>query len=237
MNKRIMFVEDDAVVRNNYAELLSDEGFDIEAFADQQSALDRANQELPDLALLDISLHHERDAGFQLCSDLRRLSKKLPILFFTSHDSEVDKISGIRLGADGYITKDVSIDYLVTRMEAMLRRCAELSTCDPYHCENSSASEVLALGPLSIDMDRLAAHWRGEKVELSLIQMRIVYDLAVQPGRVRSYSQLMRAADIFVEPNTVTSHIRAVRGAFKAIDPEFGQIKSERGAGYRWVAD
>lgn len=234
MRKNVMFVEDDTVVRENYVELLSDEGFIVAGYSDQGSALAGATEMLPDLALLDISLNDERDAGFQLCADLRRLSKKLPIMFFTSHDNELDKISGIRLGADDYITKDVSIDYLVTRMEALLRRCAELACPDPVVMENSTTRIV---GPLIIDLDKLCVHWHDSKVNLTLNQIRMTDALVSRQGQVNSFSKLMTVANICVEPNTVTAHIRSIRSAFKAIDPNFDKIESVRGMGYRWLTD
>lgn len=234
MQKRLLFVEDDPVVRENYSELLEDEGFAVQAFADQSGALASAANALPDVALLDISLNHERDAGFRLCTELRRLSRRLPIMFFSSHDSEFDKISGIRMGADDYITKDVSLDYLVVRIEALLRRYDELR----QSLETPPAAPTAPwAGPLELDMEALTARWRGEKVELSVIQLRMIAELSVRPGQPKSFSKLMRAAGICVEQNTVTAHIRAIRKAFCAVDPQFDRIRNERGLGYRWLAD
>lgn len=235
MNKHVMFVEDDAVVRENYTELLSDEGFTVSSYADQSSALSSATSALPDLVLLDISLNDERDAGFHLCSELRRLSRKLPIVFFTSHDNESDKISGIRLGADDYLTKDVSIDFLVIRIEALMRRCAELAYPE-LSVDSESAGKRIA-GPLTIDMDKLSVYWHNTKIELSLSQIRMTEALIEREGQVNSFSRLMAAANICVEPNTVTAHIRAIRNAFNVVDQDFDRIESVRGVGYRWLAD
>lgn len=234
MRKHVLFVEDDLVVRENYVELLEDEGFDVTGHPDHVSALASATDSLPDLALLDISLNDERDAGFHLCADLRRLSKRLPIMFFTSHDNEADKISGIRLGADDYVTKDVSIRYLATRMEALLRRCEELS--GPSCIENEQAKQN-SVGKLSVDLATLSVHWCESKVSLSLNQIHMIHALIERPGHVISFSRLMRAAGIHVEPNTITAHVRAIRSAFITLDPDFCRIESVRGAGYRWLAD
>jgi len=235
MNKHVMLVEDDAVVRDNYVELLGDEGFVVDGYACQHTALESATETLPDLALLDISLDDERDAGFRLCAELRKLSKRLPIMFFTSHDDESDRISGIRLGADDYVTKDVSVRYLAIRMEALLRRCAELS--EPGGATGSDIVGRRVVGPLSIDLDRLHVSWRDRKVDLSLGQIRMVAALVERQGKVVSFSALMRAAEICVEPNTITAHIRAIRSAFGEIDPRFALIESVRGVGYRWLAE
>ena len=122
MQRRIAYVEDDEVIRTNYTEMLSDEGFDVTAYANKEDAVAAFKRGLPDLALLDVSLHGERDAGYQICSELRGLSNEVPIIFLTSHDGEVDRISGLRVGADDYITKDSSINYIIVRIEALFRR-------------------------------------------------------------------------------------------------------------------
>ena len=127
MNKIIGFLEDDEVIRENYAEMLSEAGFTVRAYATRQAAMSAFEQAPPDLALLDVSIGKERDAGFQPCMDLRRLFPYLPIVFLTSHAGDVDKISGLRLGADDYITKDASIDYIIVRLEALFRRLDVMS--------------------------------------------------------------------------------------------------------------
>ena len=227
MEKHMLFVEDDAVIRDNYTELLTDEGYQVAAFADRRSAMQYAHETLPDLALLDISLNGERDGGFQLCADLRRLSPLLPIIFLTSHDSELDKVSGIRLGADEYLTKNVSMDYLVIRIEALLRRFEALVN----HCPSSTPT---AQDILRIDEQQQVLYWRQQQVDLTLIQFWITKTLANHPGQAKSPEQLMRAANLYVEPNTITAHIKTIRERFRSIDPDFNCIKTERGIGYRW---
>ena len=228
MQKHMLFVEDDAVVRDNYAELLTDEGFNVIAFADRQSALQHASKTLPDLALLDISLRGERDGGFHLCADLRRLSPQLPIIFLTSHDSARDKISGIRLVADDYLTKDISVDYLVIRIEALLKRFETLT-------KTAAGSKQSAEEVLRIDEEQQALYWRQRKVELTLAQFWITKTLALNPGQAKNAGQLMRAANILVEPNTIAAHIKSIRARFRAIDPTFNCIRTERSMGYRWM--
>lgn len=232
MRKRILFVEDDAVIRENYSELLGDEGFEVAGFNNRHQALEFVQTQPPDLALLDISLGDERDAGFQLCADLRQRWPQLPIIFLTSHDSDIDKISGFRLGADDYLTKDVSVNYLVVRMEALLRRIQALTA------ETKPGPKPPKQGPshlLQMDHERLAAYWREHKLELNLTQYWLLTALVNDPGQVKSYDQLMRAANLQVEPNTITAHIKTIRDRFKIIDPAFNYIQTERGRGYRWV--
>ncbi len=232
MLRKIALVEDDDVIRENYTELLSDEGFDVQAYSGQHDAMLGFKRELPDIAILDISLEADREGGFQLCMLLRQMSPVLPILFLTSHGSEIDKISGFRLGADDYLTKDISMEYLIVRIEALLRRYRTL-TCLNSARETKKSYSVQ--GSLHIDQDRLLIFWKDQAVDLTLTQFWIVQELLTEPHQVKTYSQLMTAANIFVEPNTVTAHIKTIRSRFKAIDENFNCIKTERGAGYRWI--
>lgn len=232
MQKQIVLVEDDEVIRENYIEILADEGFQITAFANRIDAMQYFKQTLPDIAILDISLAEDREGGFQLCTELRGLSPLLPIIFLTSHGGEHDKISGLRLGADDYLTKDISIEYLIVRIEALLRRIEKISDSSAIAEKNS-----ITQGKLNLDNQQFAVYWQQQLVELTLTQYWIVEALATTPGQVKSYQQLMQAANIYVEPNTISAHIKTIRSRFKGIDSSFNSIKSERGIGYRWVAN
>lgn len=227
MRRQIAYVEDDPVILANYTEMLSAEGFDVLPFGSKEDALTALQDNLPDLALLDVSLHGERDAGFDLCAELRRLSGELPVIFLTSHDGEFDKISGLRIGADDYITKDASIDYIVVRIEALFRRQEAL--------RQSLQAEDAVVGSLRIDEALSCIYWQGQKVELSLTHYWLVCELCREPGQARSHRELMKACNIVVEANTITAHVRAIRAAFRAVDPAFDAIRTERGLGYRWV--
>ena len=233
MLKKIVLVEDDDVIRENYAELLTDEGFEVKAFSNKKDAMACFRQGLPDIAILDISLDEEREGGFQLCMYLRQMSQILPILFLTSHGSEIDKISGFRLGADDYLTKDISIEYLIVRIEALLRRYETIKNLDlaphPTKISKNNQEEI------HIDQERLLVYWKNQPLDLTLTQFWIVQELLTEPRQVRTYRQLMSAAKIYVEPNTITAHIKTIRSRFKAIDENFNCIRTERGAGYRWL--
>ena len=228
---RIMPVEDDEILRENFTELLRDEGFDVEAFADSEGALAAFDQPLPELAIFDITLGTETDAGFRLCGELRKRSETIPIIFFTSHSSDFDKISGMRLGVDDYLTKDISMDYLVVRIKALLRRFATLSS------NKEEPSNEVRRGDLTLNMNTFTARWKGERLNLSLTQLWMLHALASHPGHVKSYEQLMSAGKVTVEPNTISAHIKNIRKVFHAVDPEFAAIKTERNMGYRWFAD
>lgn len=232
MGKRVMLVEDDVVIRDNYADILAEVGFEVHAFGNRRDAMTHFVKISPELALLDIGLEEEREGGFRLCADLRHLAPSMPIVFLTSHCEDFDRISALRLGADDYLTKDVSVDYLVVRIEALLRRFDALA----HHSHPSEPQvEDLVRGSLQIDQNKLLVFWKGRPLDLTLTQFWIIKELACDPGQVKSYSKLMRAANLVVEPNTINAHIKAIRDRFKAIDSDFGCIKTERGAGYRWV--
>ncbi|MGH8593244.1 MAG: response regulator transcription factor [Gammaproteobacteria bacterium] len=229
-----MLVEDDVVIRENYADILAEEGFEVTVFGNRRDAMAHFNEVSPDIALLDIGLEEEREGGFQLCGDLRHLCPTLPIIFLTSHSEEFDRISGLRLGADDYLTKDISIDYLVVRIEALLRRIESLANNSNNPSTQGSAGNVVR-GSLKIDESKLVAFWKDQPADLTLTQLWILKELASNSGQVKSYSKLMRAANLVVEPNTITAHIKTIRDRFKAIDDDFNCIKTERGLGYRWV--
>jgi len=228
---RILLVEDDKLLRENFTELLRDEGFEIETASDRAEALRAFDRPLPDLVILDIELGRETEAGFLLCSELRKRSETIPILFFTNHESDFDKISGMRLGADDYLTKDISLNYLVVRIKALLRRIACIAG------KRGDSDNEIRRGDLMLNMNTLTVRWKGERLNLSLTQLWMLHALASHPGHVKSYEQLMNASKLTVEPNTIAAHIKNIRKLFQAVDPEFSAIKTERNMGYRWFAD
>src|SRR5437762_13061262 len=161
MPRTVAIVEDDAAIRANYADMLKKHGYQVSAYADRRSAADAFRTQLPDLALLDIGLGDEPDGGFALCRELRAMSAALPIIFLTARDSDFDTVSGLRIGADDYLTKDIGLPHLLARISALFRR-ADLLAQPP------AADEVLARGQLRLDMTRFLATWRNETVDLTL---------------------------------------------------------------------
>jgi len=227
MSRRIAIVEDDPAIRANYAEALRKHGFEVAAYAGRGEALGALRTRLPDLALIDIGLGADVDGGFALCRDLRALSAALPIIFLTARDSDFDVVAGLRLGADDYLTKDVSLPHLLARIAALFRR-AELAA------EPTAAEERLERGPLELDVKRFSVRWRGQSVPLTLTEFWMVHALAKHPGHVKNREQLMREAQLVVDDGTITSHIKRMRRKFLATDPRFEAIDTVYGIGYRW---
>ncbi|OAI53859.1 two-component system response regulator [Betaproteobacteria bacterium SCGC AG-212-J23] len=229
MPKTVAIVEDDAAIRANYADMLKKHGYQVRAYPDRKSAADAFRTQLPDLALLDIGLGDEPDGGFTLCRELRAMSAALPIIFLTARDSDFDTVSGLRMGADDYLTKDVALPQLLARISALFRR-ADLLT------QPRAVEEVLDRGLLRLDMKRFLATWQERTVDLTLTEFWLVHSLARFPGHVKDREQLMRDAHIVVDDSTITSHIKRIRRKFLALDEQFVAIDAVYGLGYRWNA-
>lgn len=230
MAKSIAIVEDDPAIRANYADALRRQGYAVAAYGSRPEAMAACKTRLPDLAIIDIGLGDEPEGGFELCRALRGLSARLPILFLTARDSDFDIVSGLRLGADDYLTKDVSLHHLLARIAALFRRVDALSEAAP-------TEEVLERGELRLDVKRMTATWQGKPVELTLTEFWMLHTLAKFPGHVKDRDQLMRDANLVVDEGTITSHIKRIRRKFQALDPAFDRIDTVYGMGYRWQAD
>src|ERR1043165_5870320 len=174
MARTVAIVEDDAAIRANYADMLKKHGYQVDAFGDRKSAIAAFRTRLPDLAVLDIGLGDEPDGGFTLCRELRALSAALPIIFLTARDSDFDMVSGLRMGADDYLTKDASMPQLLARISALFRRADLLR-------EPPASEEVLERGALRLDMKRFIATWSEKTVDLTLTEFWLVHSLARYP--------------------------------------------------------
>jgi len=227
--RTIAVVEDHDSIRENYLDALRRHGYRALGFADRPAAHAAFADALPDLVIIDIGLADEPEGGFELCRELRARSSSLPIIFLTARDSELDAVSGLRLGADDYLTKDISIAHLMARITALLRRVEALR-------QPADAPNPLERGQLQLDPDCLTARWRGDAVDLTVTEFWIVHALARHPGHVRSRGQLMDAASLVVDEATITSHIKRIRRKFQALDPAFNGLATVHGAGYRWRA-
>jgi two-component system OmpR family response regulator len=230
MAKKIAIVEDDPDQRSNYLDAITKKGYDVVAYSSRQEALDGFDKELPDLAILDIILGDEVDAGFELCRDLLSKAPSLPVIFLTERITEIDKISGLRLGAWDYLPKPISLTYLAERISSLLR-------INTARVDSSGASTAKMVGDMSIDQEALLVSWKGQPINLSGTEFRMLAKLVRVPGHAVSYDTLMNATmQSLVTNNTINTHMRNIRKKFESIDPDFDCIKSEYGYGYRWSA-
>ena len=227
MSATIAIVEDERAIAENYRDALRRSGYSVNLYASRPEALEAFRQRLPDLAVIDVGLGAEFEGGFELCRELRAMAPSLPILFLTARDSELDIISGLRLGADDYLTKDISLPHMQARINALLRRVSVLR-------DQSDAGETFTQGKLALDVSRLHCHWDSAPVDLTVTEFWIVHALAKRPGHVKSRGQLMEAAQVVLDDSTITSHIKRIRRKFQALDREFDAIGTAYGMGYRW---
>ena len=227
MPKTIALVEDDAAIRENYIVALKSQGYAVNPFEDRPSASASFAHELPDLAIIDIGLKEEIEGGFMLCQQLRSLSQSLPIIFFTARDNDVDTISGLRMGADDYLTKDISMAHLLARIAALFRRTDLLAT--PV-----TQKDEIRVGALKLDASRMIVSWQDTPILLTVTEFWMLHALVKRPGHVKSRQQLMDESRMVVDDTTITSHIKRMRKKFVQLDPQFDHIDTVYGMGYRW---
>ncbi len=227
MAKRIALVEDEPAIRENYQQALQKYGYEVVPLENLTQAEQEFRGRLPDMAILDVALEDEPEGGFKLCQLLRQQSARMPIIFLTAMDSEFDIISGLRLGADDYITKDISLPHFMARVSALFRRMQALE-------QQFTEPEQKEVGDLLLDLDRVQAQWQKQPVDLTLTEFWMVHALAKNPGHVKTRDQLMETANVVVDDSTITSHIKRIRKKFAALDPNFDRIDTVYGMGYRW---
>lgn len=227
MGRIIALVEDDRAIRENYTDALRRQGYETAGYSSRQEAMQRFRNRLPDMVIIDIGLGEEAEGGYDLCRDLRAMSATLPIIFLTARDSDFDSISGLRLGADDYLTKNITMPQLLARIAALFRRVNAFR--NPV-----DEDAIVRQGKLVLDRNRMQVEWNNKQIELTLTEFWIVYSLAHLPGYVKSRDQLMQEAEMYVDEGTITSHIKRIRKKFLALDPAFDCIETVYGLGYRW---
>ena len=225
----IALVDDDRNILTSVSMTLEAEGFEVRTYSDGDSALRGLSARPADLAILDIKM--PRMDGMELLGRLRRQSK-MPVIFLTSKEDEVDEILGLRMGADDYIKKPFSQRLLIERIRTLLRRHGNY-----FKEHEATASEPpIVRGDLRLDLDRFSCTWQKMGVDLTVTEFLILKVLAQHPGHVKSREQLMDAAygeSIYVDDRTIDSHIKRLRKKFRTADPDFGAIETLYGIGYR----
>ena len=230
MSHTIALVDDDRNILASVSMALEAEGFTVETYAGGVEALDALGRRPVDLAIVDIKM--PRMDGMELLERLRQKSG-LPVIFLTSKDDEIDEVLGLRMGADDYITKPFSQRLLIERIRAVLRR-RELAGVD------RGGKDLMQRGRLVLDPARHMCTWRGGEVNLTVTEFLLLQVLAARPGHVKNRNQLIDAAygeHIYVDDRTIDSHIKRLRRKFKELDPEFAQIETLYGVGYRYRGD
>ena len=224
---RILLVDDEESLQKLLSYPLRSDGYEVVAAADGQEALDRFDEGSFDLVVLDVML--PRVDGFDVCRKLRARSA-VPIIMLTAKAEEFDKVLGLELGADDYITKPFSMREFRSRVKAVLRR-AEVVRGD------DDGDEPLVQGDLGIDFGKRQVEVRGEPVRLTYVEFEILSTLARAPGRVFSRTMLLERLwgdSQYRDPRTIDVHIRHLREKLEsdAKSPEY--LFTVRGVGYHF---
>lgn len=228
-SKKILVVEDEPDIRKLVHYNLSEERFTVLEAEDGEQALKIVRRERPHLIVLDLMLPGL--SGLELCRNLRERPEtaRLPILMLTAKASEADRVVGLEMGADDYLTKPFSPRELVARVKAILRRTEMQSS--------HQVSEVYDKGPLQINFSTYETIVRGEAVRLTLKEFELLGFLVHNPNRVLSRDQLLDrvwGGEVFVDPRTVDVHIRRLRKAIEKNDRKPDWILTVRGVGYKF---
>jgi DNA-binding response OmpR family regulator len=222
-----LLVDDELAVQKLLTYPLRKEGYDVIAALDGREALDRLRDDNFDLVVLDVML--PRMDGFDVCRAIRSRST-VPIIMLTAKTEESDKVNGLELGADDYITKPFSIREFSSRVKAVLRRAS-------FAQPEAQFEEPIDSGDLRIDFEKRSVTVRGEPAQLTYVEFEILAALARAPGRVFSRTMLLETVwgdSAYRDPRTIDVHIRHLREKLEAEPKTPELILTVRGVGYRF---
>ena len=226
MAKKVLVVEDDSNIAELLRLYLEKDGFDVFLAADGGEGIRRAQELQPDLILLDIMLPVVD--GWVVCSEVRKTSK-VPIIMLTAKGETFDKISGLEMGADDYVTKPFEVKELMARIHAVMRRSEPEAT--PH-----AAEKRLTFDKLVIDLDSYELVVDGKRVEAPPKEMELLYHLASSPNRVFTRNQLLDEVwgfDYFGDSRTVDVHIKRLREKLEGVSDKWS-LKTVWGVGYKF---
>jgi len=225
----ILVVEDNQDLVNLLKINLEDDGYDVHIAMDGVTAVEKFNSTNPSLILLDVMLP-EMD-GFDVCKEIRSTDKQVPILMLTAKSEEVDKVLGLEIGADDYMTKPFSIRELLARVKAILRRAHQSS-------ENGSKKSILQFKDLKMDPNKRRVQLNGESIDLTSKEYDLLLLFFSNPGKAYSREELLN--DVWGYSyegysHTVNSHINRLRSKIEKDPSEPDYIKTVWGVGYRFA--
>ncbi len=224
MSKRILVVDDEARIREVLDYALKKEGFEVVAVTDGREAIDAVEKGGIDLVILDVMLP-EVD-GLSACRNIRTTSR-VPILFLSARSDEIDRVLGLELGGDDYLTKPFSVRELVARVKAMFRR---------LESPEEPTRKVMTRGNVELDIERHEVRVNGALIALTATEFSMLGALLERPGIVLSRNQLMNRAykyDNLITERTIDTHIRRIRAKFRAVGGE-DPILTVHGVGYKF---
>ncbi|MFC6634270.1 two-component system response regulator CreB [Microbulbifer taiwanensis] len=221
---KILIVEDEAAIADTLVYALQAEGFATRWVAVAGEALALLEDEPFDLVILDVGLPDI--SGFEACKRLRRFSE-VPVIFLTARNEEIDRVVGLEIGADDYVTKPFSPREVAARVKVILKRVV------PRHAAAPTAADPV--GAFQIDLLRYQIHFHGQLLPLTRHEFRLLETLLGQPGRVFSREQLLDALGVAREAGyerNIDSHIKGLRAKLRAVAPATKPIQTHRGLGY-----
>lgn len=239
--KTILVVDDEKMIRNLLNINLTKEGYKVIEATDGLEAVDLATKVFPDLILLDVML--PKLDGLSVCKRIKNIMN-VPILMVTAKDTEVDKILGLELGADDYVTKPFSIRELIARIKANLRR-AELMT-DNYNSQinniklNRKSENIIEVGHLLLDVERFEVYVNGKSVDLTLREFEVLRFLALDPGQVISREELLEKVwgyEYYGDIRTVDVTVRRIREKIEKDTSNPKILMTKRSVGYYIAKD
>ncbi|MBV9792299.1 MAG: response regulator transcription factor [Actinobacteria bacterium] len=222
---KVLVVDDEPNIRELVQVALSFHGCTVVTAATGKQALRSAEESEPDLVVLDVVLP-DLD-GFEVCRQLRARGNEVPIIFLTARDTSSDTVQGLALGGDDYVTKPFSVEALVARIRAVLRRAARAGQAEP------DEAETLRVGDLELDESRWTVHRAGTPVELSPTEFRLLAYLMRHQGRVLSRAQLLENVwgwDYAGQSQIVETYVSYLRRKLDPLGPPM--IHTQRGVGY-----
>ena len=230
--KTILIVDDEEPIRNILIHNLGKEGYNVIEASDGLTAVDMALEQKPDLILLDIML--PKLDGLSVCKRIKN-SMNVPILMLTAKDGEIDKILGLELGADDYITKPFSVRELVARVKANLRK-VEVNTNVVESEKNDEKKDAkIVVGELELDSEKFEVKVRGEVIDLTLREFEVLKFLATQPGQVVTRETLLEKVwgyEYYGDIRTVDVTVRRIREKIEKDTSTPQILVTKRGVGY-----
>ncbi|WP_445489223.1 response regulator YycF [Niallia sp. 03133] len=228
MNKKILVVDDEKPIADILQFNLKKEGFEVYCAYDGNAAIEKVEEIQPDLVLLDIMLP-QRD-GMEVCREIRK-KYEMPIIMLTAKDSEIDKVLGLELGADDYVTKPFSTRELIARVKANLRRHQQV----PSSLEEENETNEIEVGSLIIHPDAYIVSKRGEMIELTHREFELLHYLAKHIGQVMTREHLLQTVwgyDYYGDVRTVDVTVRRLREKIEDNPSHPTWIVTRRGVGY-----
>ncbi len=224
---KVLIAEDDPHMRSGVVEILESEGYRVVSAVDGEQAIEQWKSEKPDFVCLDIMM--PKVNGYDVCRQIRRADRSIPILFLSAKSEEIDKVLGLELGADDYVMKPFGMKEFVARIRAISRRC--------FQAKSATPADEFEIGGWSVSPDELRARRDEDTIELSLREVQLLRAFSENPGLVLDRDRLFRdcwEGAVYPNSRTLDQHISKLRKKIES-DPKSPRIiRTIHGAGYRY---